>query len=435
MTEIRQRAPRATDIWPLVHAERAALAADLADLSDEQWATRSLCSEFTVREVLAHITAAASLTPLRWMWGVIRCRFDFDRQVAIRLAAQLGATPRETLDRFRRVVTSTTSPPLPTLAMLGETIVHGEDIRRPLGIRRDYPIDTLTRLAEYYSGTDQVVLAKGRIEGLRLVATDGPFATGSGPTVSGRSIALIMAMTGRAAYCDEMDGDGVAILRKRGEPTQSWELDRDAIDAAVRAERLRLCDFLKGLEDAEWDAQSLCSAWTVREVVAHLTTTTRTTVPFVVKAAIKARGSFDRMEADVACERAARFTPTELVGQLRESAESSRRTPGSGPMDPLMDLLVHGQDIARPLGRRYPMPTEVAVPALAYVAANRFLGGPRRLAGLEFAATDASWSSGEGPRVDGTVDNLLLVASGRAAGLAHLTGPGVDRLAERLMAR
>lgn len=199
----------------MIHSERAALAADLAELTDEQWETPSLCAGLTVREVLAHLTAGASLTPMRWLAGVIRCRFDFDKQVAMRLTEQMGATPAETLDRFRRVVTSTTKPPLPATAMLGETIVHGEDIRRPLGIRRAYPTETLTRVAENYQGSDLVVLAKGRIRGLRLVAVDGPFSTGSGPLVSGTTLALTMAMTGRATYCDELEGDGVAILRDR----------------------------------------------------------------------------------------------------------------------------------------------------------------------------------------------------------------------------
>jgi uncharacterized protein (TIGR03083 family) len=205
-----------TDYWPLVHTERAALAADLADLTEQQWATTSLCTEFTVREVLAHLSSAARLNPVRWMLGVLRCRFDFDKQVAMRLAEQLGASGAETHAKFRGVVASTTKPPIPVEAVLGETIVHGEDIRRPLGLRRDYSIGTLTAVAEYYRGTDLVVLAQGRIEGLRLVATDGPFATGDGPLVSGGTLALIMAMTGRTAFTDDLDGDGVATLRQRG---------------------------------------------------------------------------------------------------------------------------------------------------------------------------------------------------------------------------
>ncbi|MFY1673608.1 maleylpyruvate isomerase family mycothiol-dependent enzyme [Plantactinospora sp. WMMB334] len=215
MTASTPGSPDRTDLWALVHAEREALAADLAELPDERWATPSLCVGLSVREVLAHLTAAASLTPLRWLAGVLRCRFDFDRQVAMRLAEQVGATPAETLDRFRRVAGSTTKPPLPTIAMLGESIVHGEDIRRPLGIRYDYPVATVTRVAEYYRGSDLVVLAKGRIGGLRLAATDGPFATGAGPMVSGRTVALVMAMTGRASHCDELTGDGVPVLRDR----------------------------------------------------------------------------------------------------------------------------------------------------------------------------------------------------------------------------
>jgi uncharacterized protein (TIGR03083 family) len=205
----------ATGTWSLIHAERAALAADLAELTEPRWATPSLCDRFTVREVLAHLTAGASLNPVRWMAGVIRCHFDFDRQVAMRLAEHMGATPTETLARFRRVITSTTKPPLPIVAMLGEIIVHGEDIRRPLGIERDYPVTTLTTVADYYQGSDLPVLARRRVRGLRLAATDGPFTAGVGPRVSGTTLALVLAMAGRASYCDELDGDGVPILRDR----------------------------------------------------------------------------------------------------------------------------------------------------------------------------------------------------------------------------
>lgn len=207
-----------TESWSLIHAERAALAADLTDLTDEQWATPSLCAKFTVREVLAHLTAGASLRFPRWMAGVIRCRFDFEKQVAMRLAEHVGESPADTLADFRRYITSTTSPlglRGSTLGGLSETIVHAQDIRRPLGICRDYPIEVATQVAEFWSGSDLVVLAKGRVEGLRLVATDGPFTTGSGPVVSGTTVALTMAMTGRGVYCDELAGDGVATLRER----------------------------------------------------------------------------------------------------------------------------------------------------------------------------------------------------------------------------
>lgn len=201
--------------WPQVHAERAALADDLAGLSEEDWRTPSLCTGLTVREVLAHLTAGASLNGLRWFAGVVRCRFDFDAQVAMRLAEQMGDSGADTLSRFRAVVASTTSPPLPRIAMLGEAVVHAEDVRRPLGIAADRPVDTLTRVAEYYRGSDQVVVAGSRVKGLRLEAADGPFAAGEGPLVRGGTLALIMAMTGRPAHLADLDGDGVEVLRGR----------------------------------------------------------------------------------------------------------------------------------------------------------------------------------------------------------------------------
>ncbi|SFQ02080.1 TIGR03083 family protein [Geodermatophilus dictyosporus] len=211
-------------------------------------------------------------------------------------------------------------------------------------------------------------------------------------------------------------------------------MEPEQVQAAVRAERLAVAGLAEGLDDAGWSVRSLCPAWTVRDVVAHLTVTTRATLPSVVRDAIRARGSFDRMTVDVAHRRSAAFAPAELVRQLRESAESARRMPLSGPMDPLMDVVVHAQDVARPLGRRHETPPDVAVRVLEHLAGNRLMGGPRRVAGLQLVATDADWSAGEGPRVRGPLSDLLLAVSGRPAGLEHLTGPGVDRLAGRLTA-
>jgi uncharacterized protein (TIGR03083 family) len=214
--------------------------------------------------------------------------------------------------------------------------------------------------------------------------------------------------------------------------TSSPALARDAVDAAVSAERRRLADSVADLTDEQWATPSLCAAWTVRDVIAHLTVTTRLTVPRLLRAAVRARGSFDRMAVDLAAERAAAYTTAELVAQLRESADSTRRFPGSTPMDPLMDLVVHGQDVARPLGRRHVSPPEVVAACLVHVATNRFMGGPRRLAGVRLVSTDSGWTLGDGAELRGPDVDLLLVAAGRRAGLAALDGPGTAVVAGRL---
>lgn len=209
-------------------------------------------------------------------------------------------------------------------------------------------------------------------------------------------------------------------------------LSRAAVDEAVSAERHRLADFVADLTDEHWATPSLCAAWTVRDVISHLGTTTRTSVPRMLRAALKARGSFDRMGVDLAAERVAAHTTAELVAQLRESADSRRRIPGSGPMDPLMDLVIHAQDVTRPLGRPYVSPPDVVAACLVYVAVNKFMGAPQRLVGVRLVSTDTGWTLGDGAELRGPDIDLLLVVAGRRAGLAALDGPGVAVVAERL---
>lgn len=199
----------------------------------------------------------------------------------------------------------------------------------------------------------------------------------------------------------------------------------------VAAERCSLADQLEDLTDDEWAAPSLCAGWTVHDVVAHLTMSTRTSVPRVAWAVLRARGDFDRAFADEARERAARFGPDELVGQLRAMADVDRRLRLAGPLDPLNDLLVHGQDAMVPLGRERPVPADRAEPCLRHTWAAPFVGAATRFAGLRLVATDCAWSEGEGPEVRGPSSGLLLALNGRAAGLDRLEGEGLDEARRR----
>ncbi|MEC3916153.1 maleylpyruvate isomerase family mycothiol-dependent enzyme [Nocardia sp. CDC160] len=200
----------------MAHAERAALADDLAGLTDDQWAAPSLCGKWTVEEVVAHLTAAASNGRLRWLLSVLGARFDFDEHNARQVAAHRGTTPAETLDRFRAIISSTTSPSArQTPAWLGEVVVHAQDIRRPLSLPRTPSIEAATEVARFYASRNFTVASHTAIKGLRLAATDGPFTTGTGPLVTGPTIALTMAMAGRADYCDDLTGPGLPTLRSR----------------------------------------------------------------------------------------------------------------------------------------------------------------------------------------------------------------------------
>ncbi len=210
-------APKA-ELWAAAHAERAALADDLADLAAEQWGSASLCAGWSVEDVVAHLTAGASVGRLRWLASVTAARMDFDLHNQRRLHDHRGATPAETLNRFRAVITSTTAASGHTPAWLGEVIVHAQDVRRPLGIAHDPPVAAVTQVARFYASRDFTVPSRTAITDLRLEATDGPFAHGAGPLVTGTTLALTMAMAGRAVWCDELTGPGTATLRERCAP-------------------------------------------------------------------------------------------------------------------------------------------------------------------------------------------------------------------------
>lgn len=210
-------------------------------------------------------------------------------------------------------------------------------------------------------------------------------------------------------------------------------MDEDEALPATRIERLAVADLLDGLGPGEWERASLCAGWTVHDVAAHLTWVTRLSLRSAVVGLVRARGDLDRLIAGSAGERAARYAPEELVGQLRETAASPRRPPGTTVWDPLVDVLVHGQDVARPLGRELVMPQRPVLGALTHVWSTSAYGTPKRFAGLRFRATDADWSAGRGDHeVSGPAGDLLLLSTGRAAALGAVQGSGKGEARRRL---
>ena len=202
-------------IWPVVHAERKALAADLAGIGDDRWAVASLCSEWTVRDVVAHMTATAKISPASFFPKLIGSGFSLTRMQKKDIAANRGSSPAEALSLFESVITSETGPPGPPETILGETLVHSNDIRRALGIPHDYPTDAVLTVADFYKRSNLIIGGKRRVTGVALKATDAQWSNGSGPEVSGPVMTLVMAMTGRKHVLDELAGDGVAVLRQR----------------------------------------------------------------------------------------------------------------------------------------------------------------------------------------------------------------------------
>ena len=215
-------------------------------------------------------------------------------------------------------------------------------------------------------------------------------------------------------------------------------MNPDELWSVIDTQRLRTIDLLDELTPAEWETPSLCDGWTVRDVAAHLTLQ-QMTVGSALLAALRHPGTLNHVINASARDRAT--LPTDrLIAEIRGMVGSRRHNVGVTPLETLIDIVVHGQDIAIPLGR------ELAVlPRAAATTADRLWSSRStrigRLKskvfsevhhqGLRFVATDADWSAGEGDEVRGPLLSIVLALTGRPVGMDALDGPGVSRLGRR----
>lgn len=205
--------PSPSIAWPLVHAERRALIQDLEQLPPAQWQTASLCVGWDVHDVLAHVIDTAKTTRLGFIRRLVAARMDFDRDNAMGVEREKAGNPQQTLARLRAVLSRTSGPPAGLATRLVEAFVHGEDIRRPLGISRTYPpAHVATALGYQVRTTAAMGGGKEIAQGWRLVATDTAFEHGDGPAVEGPAIALLLAVSGRPVADHELSGPGASVF-------------------------------------------------------------------------------------------------------------------------------------------------------------------------------------------------------------------------------
>lgn len=207
-------------------------------------------------------------------------------------------------------------------------------------------------------------------------------------------------------------------------------MDENRSWQAIERQRLAIAGLLAGLTPEQWESPSLCAGWRVRDVAAHLTLVSLPPSPGSLLADLaRARGSMHRMNTFATRRRAGR-PPDRILADLRDSAGSRKLPVVSNRRNVLFDALVHGQDIAIPLGLDLPVPVDAAADGATRVWE---MGWPfwakRRLRGLRLTATDVDWSVGSGAEVRGPIRAHLLLVTGRTATAAPmLAGDGVPRL-------
>ncbi|MFI6561966.1 maleylpyruvate isomerase family mycothiol-dependent enzyme [Streptomyces sp. NPDC050534] len=207
-------------------------------------------------------------------------------------------------------------------------------------------------------------------------------------------------------------------------------LGTDELWQIVERERTGLADLLAGLSPGEWETPTRCGDWRVRDVAAHLSIGARSTYRWVLREFVRSRGNFDRMIHDSAV-REARRPAGEIVADLRSIAGSRRYAPLTTPRESLLDVLVHGQDIALALGRTRAMPAEAARDAADRVWTMRVPPRPWPLPHARLVATDIAWTRGTGEEIRGPIAALLLLLTGRPEAAEAWTGRAGADVRER----
>jgi uncharacterized protein (TIGR03083 family) len=208
-------------------------------------------------------------------------------------------------------------------------------------------------------------------------------------------------------------------------------MDKAEVWRLTHEERAAMADTLDELKPSQWAEPSLVAGWSIQDCAAHILAGAEQTKIGFATGMIKSGGRFNVM-IDRDAKRLGKLPPAEIIRRLR-----ARTTTTNGPGAPaevlLGEIVVHAGDIRYPLGVAHDTKPEAMVACFENYKDLGFpLGVKQRISGLRLIATDTDWSCGAGPEVTGPALPLLLAMTGRGAGLAALSGAGLDTLRSRM---
>lgn len=201
----------------MIADERRRTAALVEELTGEQLDSRSLCGAWTVKEVVGHLVAAIAASNTAALVLLVRSGFRIHRANA-RLATRTAARPAgELAALLRQHAENPFRPPIVGYpGQLTDLQVHGQDIRRPLGLPHDLQPERLRVSLDFLVGGRAVGFTpRDRPAGLRFEATDLDWSWGDGPPVHGTAEAIMLALCGRPVALADLSGEGLPELRSR----------------------------------------------------------------------------------------------------------------------------------------------------------------------------------------------------------------------------
>jgi uncharacterized protein (TIGR03083 family) len=197
-----------TYLQPAVAAEFLNLAELLAAASDAKWDTQSLCADWRVREVVAHMTMAARYSEAEFMAELRRCDFDFGR-LSNEVASRDARLPENELVANLRsdVMQHWTPPGGGWHGALNHVVIHGLDMTVPLGVPRRSPDETIRVVLDDLTQGGGHAHFGIDIQGRHLQASDIDWSYGSGAGLRGGAADLALAMCGRTVPDGRLDGE------------------------------------------------------------------------------------------------------------------------------------------------------------------------------------------------------------------------------------
>jgi uncharacterized protein (TIGR03083 family) len=205
------------DVFAEIAEERRQVADLLTRLTGEQLSVRSLCEQWSVHDVAAHLITPLEVSIPKFFLTMLACRGNFDR-ANVHLTRKQARRPIEEIIAILRQKAETrfTPPGAGPEAPLTDLLVHGLDMRWPLRLTRHVPEARMRASLNYLTSTRaRGLVPRGTLSALRFEASDIDWTQGGGPTVKGEAEALLLAIAGRTTALGLLSGDGLPTLAAR----------------------------------------------------------------------------------------------------------------------------------------------------------------------------------------------------------------------------
>lgn len=182
-------------MFAAVADERRAIATLIEGLDDDQLATPSLCAGWDVKTVGAHLVSDFT----DGFWGFLFSGLrhgGMNRGIDALARRRARGSAAEIADALRRGADTELSPPLTgPVAGLTDVLVHGADMRVPLGIEHRPDPQHVARVLDFLTGRTQAgFFPRNRLRGIALHDDDTGRTWGDGEDIRGPGMVLTLAV-------------------------------------------------------------------------------------------------------------------------------------------------------------------------------------------------------------------------------------------------